>query len=173
MKYHNITKEDMNNGDGLRVVLWVSGCDNYCKGCQNQITWDPNDGIEFDEDAKKEIYEELDKDYISGITFSGGDPFYHSNMPTVLEFIKEIKSKYPDKTIWVYTGSDIEQDLTNLTKHFDNETMKAMRLIDVIVDGKYVEELRDITIKWRGSSNQKVIDFKKTLNQGKIILYCK
>lgn len=104
MRYHNITKDDMLNGDGLRAVLWLAGCEHHCKGCQNPITWDPKGGIEFDEVAKAELFELLEKDYISGITFSGGDPLAPYNAPEVGELIEEIKGKYPGKTVWIYTG---------------------------------------------------------------------
>ena len=107
MRYHNITKDDMLNGDGLRVVLWVAGCGHHCKGCQNPITWDPNGGIPFDDAAKAEIFEQLDKDYISGITFSGGDPLYEANRADVTALAKEIKERYPKKDIWVYTGRSL------------------------------------------------------------------
>ena len=103
MRYHNITKDDMLNGDGLRVVLWVAGCTHCCDGCQNPITWDPDGGLLFDEAAKAEIFEQLDKDYISGITFSGGDPLHPSNRLDVRSLMAEIKEKYPNKTIWLYT----------------------------------------------------------------------
>lgn len=99
----------MNNGDGLRVVLWLSGCSHHCYNCQNPQTWNPDNGIPFDEDAKQEIFEELSKNYISGITLSGGDPLYQENVSQVLPLIKEIKEKFPDKTIWLYTGYTYEQ----------------------------------------------------------------
>ena len=111
MRYHNITKDDMLNGDGLRVVLWVAGCGHHCKGCQNPITWDPNGGIPFDDAAKAEIFEQLDKDYISGITFSGGDPLYEANRADVTALAKEIKERYPKKDIWVYTGYEWESTI--------------------------------------------------------------
>ena len=104
MRYHNITKDDMLNGDGLRVVLWLAGCEHHCKNCQNPVTWDPDGGLPFDEAAKAEIYEELDKEYVSGITFSGGDPLLLRNREELTEFLKEIKKNYPEKTIWLYTG---------------------------------------------------------------------
>lgn len=109
MRYHNITKDDMLNGDGLRVVLWLAGCSHHCKNCQNPITWDPDGGLIFDEAAKQEIYEELDKDYVSGITFSGGDPLFETNREELTAFVREIKTRYPDKTIWLYTGYQWEQ----------------------------------------------------------------
>ncbi len=105
MRYHNITKDDMLNGDGLRVVLWVAGCSHCCKGCHNPVTWDPDGGLLFDETAKKEIFDQLDKSYISGLTFSGGDPLHSANRAEVQKFAKEVKEKYPDKTIWLYTGA--------------------------------------------------------------------
>ena len=153
MNYHNITKTDMLNGDGLRVVLWVSGCDHACKGCQNPQTWSVHSGIPFDEDAKKELFEELSKDYVSGITFSGGDPFHTSNRNEVLELIKEIKVKFPNKTIWVYTGYTWE--------HIKD--LAIMKYIDVLVDGRFVEELADVNYPYAGSTNQKVIDVQKSL----------
>ena len=101
MRFHNITKDDMLNGDGLRVVLWVSGCNHCCQGCQNPITWDPNGGLLFDQKAKEEVMRELDKEYISGITFSGGDPLHPRNLSEVTELVKEIRERYPRKTIWL------------------------------------------------------------------------
>ena len=150
MNYHNITKDDMSNGNGLRVVLWVAGCEHHCKGCQNPVTWDPNDGIPFDDDAKKEIFDQLDKDYIKGITFSGGDPLATYNYPAVAELCREIRKKYPNKDIWIYTG--YAYDLLKDT------TIVKEELADVIVDGEYVEELRDVNLHWIGSSNQKIIN---------------
>ena len=104
MNYHNITKDDMLNGDGLRVVLWVAGCSHYCSECQNPVTWDPNGGIPFDQAAREEVFAELSKDYISGITFSGGDPLYSSNEQEITELAKQIRERFPSKTIWLYTG---------------------------------------------------------------------
>lgn len=143
----------MLNGDGLRVVLWVAGCSHCCKGCQNPITWDPDGGLLFDDAAKKEIFDLLDKSYISGITFSGGDPLYCSNRLDVRALVEEIREKYPDKTIWIYTGYKWEE-----IWHYP-----MMKNIDVLVDGEYVEELRDTKLLWKGSSNQRVIDVQATL----------
>ena len=153
MRYHNITKEDMLNGDGLRSVLWLSGCTHACKGCQNPITWDINGGLEFDDEAKKELFESLEPDYISGITFSGGDPLHPQNRKGVTALIKEIKTKFPNKTIWVYTGYLFEEV----------RDLPLMQDIDILVDGEFKIDLLDVTLKWKGSSNQRVIDVKKTL----------
>ena len=165
MNYHNITKDDMKNGDGLRVVLWVAGCSHHCENCQNPITWDPNDGIEFDSKAKEELYSILSLDYISGITFSGGDPLYCGNRETIYSLIKEIKELYPDKTIWLYTGYTFDQVLKIVPT-------EILQNIDVIVDGRYVEALRDTTLYWRGSHNQRVINVKETLKTNNIVLHC-
>lgn len=155
MRYHNITKDDMLNGDGLRVVLWVAGCSHCCKGCQNSITWDPDSGLLFDDNAKKEIFDQLNEKYISGITFSGGDPLHLSNILEVKDLMVEIKEKYPDKTIWLYTGSSWE-DIYN---------MQLMEYVDVCVDGEFKIELKDNKLLWKGSSNQRVINVKSTLQQ--------
>ena len=165
MRYHNITKDDMLNGDGLRVVLWVSGCSHCCKGCQNPITWDVNGGVLFDDAAKQEIFEQLDKSYISGITFSGGDPLHSANRMDVRALMAEIKEKYPEKTIWLYTG-----DVWENVMHYP-----MMRYVDVLVDGEFMIEKRDIKLMWKGSSNQRVIDVQKSLRQtdpSVPVLYC-
>lgn len=162
MNYHNITKDDMLNGEGLRVVLWVAGCNHHCKGCHNPITWNENDGLPFDDNAKNEIFELLNRDYISGITFSGGDPLMPCNREKVGETIKEIHNKFPNKTIWVYTGYKFEEV----------KDLPFMKYVDVLVDGEFVEELKDVNLFWKGSSNQKVIDVKKSLNENKIVLHC-
>lgn len=145
----------MLNGDGLRVVLWVAGCSHCCKECQNPITWDPNGGIPFDNAAKQEIFDQLEKPYISGITFSGGDPFHAANRLEVRNLMAEIKEKYPDKTIWLYTG-----DLWENVLHY-----AAMQYIDVLVDGEFQIDKKDVKLLWKGSSNQRVIDVPKSLKQ--------
>lgn len=162
MRYHNITKDDMLNGDGLRVVLWVSGCSHCCRECHNPITWDPNGGLLFDEAAKQEIFTELARDYISGITFSGGDPLYYSNRLDVSKLIREIREKFPEKTIWLYTGF--------LWETIDS--LEVMKDIDVLVDGEFEVEKKDTKLHWRGSSNQRVIDVPASRAAGKIILHC-
>lgn len=157
MHYHNITKDDMLNGDGLRVVLWVSGCEHKCKGCQNPLTWDAKDGLPFDEAAKEELFEQLSKPYISGITFSGGDPLFPSNESFVEELMKEIKDRFPAKTIWLYTGY--------LWEHIKHK--KLMEYVDVCVDGPFLQEQFDSKLLWKGSKNQRVIDVKKSLSLSK------
>lgn len=179
----------MNNGDGLRVVLWLSGCSHHCYNCQNPQTWNPDSGIQFDESAKQEIFTELSKDYISGITFSGGDPLHEQNLDEVLKLVQEVSISFPEKTIWLYTGytwnsimnyelaSDfIEEDVLfdyHIKKDFEMVKRKnIIKLVNVLVDGKYIDEQKDLTLKWRGSKNQRCIDVKESLVQNKMVLYC-
>ena len=161
MRYHNITKDDMLNGDGLRTVLWLAGCEHRCPGCHNPVTWDIDGGLEFDETAKEELFTYLSFPYISGITFSGGDPLHHKNRKEVGELIFEIRNKFPEKTIWLYTGYEYEEI----------KDLEFLGEIDVIVDGLFVEKLKDSKLKWKGSSNQRVIDVKRTIKNGKIVLH--
>lgn len=162
MRFHNITKYDMLNGDGLRVVLWVAGCGHHCDECQNPVTWNPDGGIPFTEESKEELYDLLGRSYISGITFSGGDPLHEANERDILALAKEIRQKFPKKTIWLYTGY-----LWEYVK-----TREIARYIDVLVDGPYVKQLRDTKLFWRGSANQRVIDVQESLAGGKVVLHC-
>lgn len=155
MRYHNITKDDMLNGDGLRVVLWVAGCSHCCKGCHNPVTWDPDGGLLFDEEVKQEIFDQLDKSYISGLTFSGGDPLHTANRAGVQKFAKEVKERYPEKTIWLYTGALWEQIYED----------PVMQYLDVVVDGEFIQAQKDNTLLWKGSKNQRVIDVQASLAQ--------
>lgn len=155
MRYHNITKDDMRNGDGLRVVLWVAGCSHCCRECQNPITWDPDGGLLFDESAKEEIFEQLRENYISGITFSGGDPLHPANSLDVRNLMAEIKEKFPGKTIWLYTGDSWEKIYQ----------LPIMKYVDVLVDGEFVVEQKDDTLQWKGSKNQRVIAVQASLKQ--------
>ena len=161
MRYHNITKDDMLNGSGLRVVLWVAGCGHHCPGCHNPITHDPNGGIPFDEAAKEEIFTELKKDYVSGITFSGGDPLHPVNVNEIGELVAEINAKFPNKTKWLYTGYTWEQI----------SGLPFISMLDVVCDGRFEMDKFDPKLHWVGSSNQRVIDVKATTREGRIVLY--
>lgn len=165
MRYHNITKDDMLNGDGLRVVLWVAGCSHCCRECHNPVTWDPNGGLLFDEAARAELFAQLEKPYISGVTFSGGDPLHPSNRAEVRNLVREIRAEMPDKTIWLYTG--------DVWEHVCDDPMMAQ--IDVLVDGEFHIEEHDPNLMWKGSRNQRVIDVRKSLAAGpgaSPVLYC-
>lgn len=165
MNYHNIKTDDMLNGDGLRVTCWVSGCDIGCFNCYNPQTWDFNSGIPFTEDTMQEILYDLSKPYIKGLTLSGGHPLDPLNAPEVLKIVKRVKMVFPNKDIWVYSGYVWE----NIIK---SETLREiMKYTDVLVDGAYVDELRDISLPFKGSSNQRIIDVSKSLAKNKVILW--
>lgn len=161
MRYHNITTDDMLNGDGLRTVLWVSGCTHRCQGCHNPITWDIEGGIPFDEAAEQELFCKLSKDYISGITFSGGDPLHPQNRDEVTRLARLVREKFPDKTVWLYTGYRWEEICG----------LEIIPLLDVCVDGEFVKQCADPKYHWAGSTNQRIIDVKETLALGKIVLH--
>ena len=163
MKINGIEQCSMTNGVGLRTVLWVSGCEHKCKGCQNPCTWDPNSGEDFTSEKKELLYKYLDNKYIKGITFSGGDPLHPSNRGEVGKLILDIKANYPSKDIWLYTGYTWEE-----VKELN---LDYLRYIDVLVDGRFILSKRDINLRWCGSSNQRVIDVKESLKEGKIILF--
>ena len=169
MRYHNITKADMLNGEGLRVVLWVSGCSHHCHACQNPITWNYQDGLEFDDRALEEIFLELEKDYCSGLTLSGGDPLFIKNRETVAKLVLEVRRKYPNKSIWLYTGYTFKELLKEAKK--DRNLDIILHNIDVLLDGKFELSLSDIKLHYVGSSNQCIIDVKKSLENKKMVLY--
>ena len=153
MNYHNITKQDMLNGEGLRVVLWVAGCNHRCPGCHNPITWDENGGLPFDSQAEEELFEALNQPFIDGITFSGGDPLFPSNREEVTRLIKKCRAEYPEKTIWLYTGYLWEEV----------KDLECIPYVDVVAEGENKQELFDANIEWVGSSNQRVIRVNEAL----------
>lgn len=156
MKIHDIKTDNMLNGEGLRTVVFVSGCEHKCPFCHNKETWDENSGEEFTKEHLAYVMEELSKSYIDGITFSGGDPLHCNNREEILKLCNIIKSKFNNKTIWLYTGYTYEE----LIKLNDNTINQILSIIDVLVDGKFVKELEDVNYHWAGSTNQKVIRLK-------------
>ena len=165
MNYEKIDKCSVSNGAGVRTVLWVSGCDIHCYNCHNQQTWDFNSGIPFTDDTMQEILYDLSKPYIKGLTLSGGHPLDPHNAPKVLEIVKRVKMVFPNKDIWIYSGY-VWEDIIK------NDTLKEiLKRTDVLVDGAYIDELRDISLAFRGSSNQRIIDVEKSLEQNKVILW--
>lgn len=167
MKYAKIKKTDVANGPGVRVSIFVSGCHHHCEGCFNSEAWDFNYGNDFTEDTIQEIIEAMNHDYITGLSLLGGEPFELINQKGLLPLLKKVKDVYPDKTIWAYSGF-----LYDELKEMDYpETKEILSLIDVLVDGKFVESLKDPNLYFRGSSNQRVIDMKKTLKNNKIVLH--
>lgn len=161
MRYHNITTDDMNNGDGLRCVLWVAGCLHACPGCHNPMTWCLDGGIPFDKQAENELFQELAKDHIAGITFSGGDPLHPANRSTITRLCQEIRQHFPSKSIWLYTGYCWEEILT----------LPLIAYLDVLIDGRYIAEQRNLQLKWVGSSNQQVINVPASLSTGQVVLH--
>ena len=162
MRYAKIRKMDISNGPGVRVSLFVQGCTFNCKNCFNPETHDFNGGKEFTEETLAEILKLCEKDYIVGLSLLGGEPLHPKNIETTTMIAKKFKEKFPDKNLWAWTGFLFDRDLK------DKEILKYL---DVLVDGQYVDELHDFTLKWRGSSNQRVIDVPKSLKENKIILY--
>ena len=178
MNYIKISKNDIANGTGIGVVLWVSGCCCRCYNCHNPSTWDFNAGQPFTEDTMQEILSELAKPYISHFTLSGGHPLEHQNINTVYRIVKTVKEKFPDKTIWLYTGYTWEEILEQYKIWEDHEvngicSLDVVSYCDVLVDGRYEDDKRDISLAWRGSSNQRVIDIKESLKQNSIVLFQK
>lgn len=160
MNYHDIQKCDMLNGNGIRITLFVSGCNHHCKNCQNPETWNPNSGIPFDENALNEIYDELKLDYIDGLTLSGGDPMNEANIDDIYTLVSKIKKDFPDKTIWIYTGYTYDE-LKNDNTENGEKRRKILEKCDVLVDGKFVEELKDVNYPYAGSTNQRIIYLNK------------
>lgn len=182
MNYSGISECDVLNGTGFRVVLFVSGCSHRCYNCQNPKTWDKNFGHPFTEKTKQYIFNCLDKDYIDGITITGGDPLHENNLDEVLKLVKEIRISFPDKTIWLYTGYNFdllkskynEYKYTPFAANTDEwlTRWEIISNVNVLVDGEYIDEQKDLTLKFRGSKNQRVIDIPESLKQGKVVLYC-
>lgn len=160
MNYGRLNKTDIANGSGVRVSLFVSGCRNHCKGCFNPETWDFNYGQEFTTDTVDEIMDALEPDYISELSVLGGDPFEGENIDVITDLCKAVREKYPNKTIWVYTGYKFE-----ILKVLD-----IMKYIDVLVDGRFIESQKDLSLVFRGSRNQRIIDVQKSLSSRQIEL---
>lgn len=158
MKYGNIKFVDSSNGEGVRVSLFVSGCRNHCKGCFNEVTWDFNYGEDFTEIQENEIIEFCKKSFISGLTILGGEPFEEENQTALLPFIRKFKEECPDKTLWMFTGYVYEKDLINGgRKCKENVTQEILDNVDVLVDGPFILEQKDLTLPFRGSRNQRLL----------------
>ena len=168
MNYSDIKTPDVANGPGIRVSIFVSGCRHHCKGCFNKETWDFNYGKPFTQETIDYILKLMEPTYIKGITFLGGEPMEPVNQEGLLLLAKAVKEKYPEKTIWCYTGFLFERDILNDMYKNSDTTKELVNLLDVVVDGKFKENLKDVRLKFKGSSNQRIIDVKKTLETGKI-----
>lgn len=182
MRYAQIRSMDISNGEGVGVSLFVQGCPFHCKNCFNSETWDFNGGKEWTEKTKNKFMGLIDRPYIKRVSFLGGECLAEQNLDGVLDLIKEIRISFPEKTIWLYTGYKF--DLLNSKYNEYKYTLFAANAdewltrweiisnVNVLVDGEYIDEQKDLTLKFRGSKNQRVIDVKETLKQGKVVLYC-
>ncbi len=171
MNYANIKWYDVANGPGVRVSLFVSGCRNHCKNCFNPETWDFDYGQPFTEEVEDKILKAMEPDYIKGFTLLGGDPFEPENCAALVPFMKRMRKFYPEKSVWCFTGYDYERDLLTGKKGDAETVLKLLRTLDVLVDGRFVEELKDLNLRFRGSSNQRIISVKESLKKDKIVLW--
>ena len=163
MKYAQIREMDVTNGNGIGVALFTQGCPYHCKNCFNPETWDFDKGTDWTKETENKIIELLKPEYITRLTVLGGEPLIERNIEPLTALLKRVKSVYPDKQVWLYTGGDFEV-LEGLYE-------EIFRYIDILIDGRYIDDLRDYKLKWRGSSNQRIIDVQKSLKEGEIILY--
>lgn len=165
MNYADIKRIDVANGEGVRVSVFVSGCNHHCKGCFNECAWDFNYGNKFTEKQEEEVLKDLDHDYISGLTLLGGEPLEPANQAGLLPLVKKAKEKFPDKKIWCYTGFDFEKDVVGKMAKENETTKELLKYLDVVVDGKFEEDKKDLKLKFRGSSNQRIIDVQESLKE--------
>ena len=171
MNYANIKSRDIANGPGVRVSLFVSGCTHHCKGCFNEIAWDFNYGQPFTQQTIDSILEMLRPDYVKGITLLGGEPFEPQNQPALVELLRQIRTTYPEKSIWAFSGYLFDKDIAPGKLGDPAITEEFLSYLDVLVDGRFVEEKKDLTLRFRGSSNQRLIDVKQSLQQGTVVLW--
>ena len=171
MNYADIKRVDVANGEGVRVSVFVSGCNHHCKGCFNECAWDFNYGNKFTDEQEEEVMKDLDHDYISGLTLLGGEPLEQVNQEGLLPLVKKAKEKFPNKKIWCYTGFDFEKDVVGKMAKENETTKQLLKYIDVIVDGKFEEDKKDLKLKFRGSSNQRILDVQESLKENKPVEY--
>ncbi len=167
MNYADIKRVDVANGEGVRVSVFVSGCNHHCKGCFNECAWDFNYGNKFTEEQIDQVINYLDHDYISGLSLLGGEPLEKQNQEGLLPLVKKVKEKFPNKNIWCYTGFDFEKDVVEKMVPNNETTKELLKYIDVVVDGKFEEDKKDFSLRFRGSSNQRIIDVQESLKEHK------
>ena len=172
MHYGELKKCDIANGSGVRVTLFVSGCTNRCEGCFQPQTWDFCYGHPFTDETEAEIFAELDKSYVDGLTLLGGEPFEPKNQPTLTALLRRVKERYPTKTVWCFTGFRLGEELLCEGSYPRTDyTDEMLSYIDILVDGRFVQELKDISLQFRGSRNQRIIDLNKTRKNGEIVIW--
>ncbi len=169
MNYAKIKECDVANGPGVRVSVFVSGCNHHCKGCFNQEAWDFNYGKEFNQETIDQVLKDLDHDYIEGLSLLGGEPLEYNNQKGLLPLVRQVKEKFPNKSIWCYTGFDFEKDVMGKMYNTWDETKELISDIDVIVDGKFQEEKKNLSLRFRGSENQRLIDVPKSVKENKVV----
>ena len=184
MRYVSMRNLDISNGEGVGVSLFVQGCPFHCKNCFNSETWDFNGGKEWTEKTKNKFMELIDRPYIKRVSFLGGECLAEQNLDGVLDLIKEIRISFPEKSIWLYTGFEWNSLMAKICQstfpdkdseriiEIHKKRQEIISLCNIVVDGEYIDEQKDLTLKWRGSKNQRVIDVQQTLKQGKVVLYC-
>ena len=172
MHYGELKKCDIANGTGVRVTLFVSGCTNRCPGCFQPQTWDFCYGRPFTAETEAEIFSELDKSYVDGLTVLGGEPFEPVNQPTLTELLRRVKEAYPNKTVWCFTGFRLDDELlTDSSYPRTDYTDEMLSYIDILVDGRFIQELKDISLQFRGSRNQRIIDMNRTREVDEIVIW--
>ena len=171
MNYATIKNNDIANGPGVRVSLFVSGCTHRCKGCFNEVAWDFDYGEPFTQETVDSILKMLSPDYIQGITLMGGEPFEHQNQPAIVDLLRQIKKHYPAKSIWAFSGYLFDKDILAGKLGPWEITKEYLSYLDVLVDGRFVEEKKDLSLRFRGSSNQRLIDVQKSLQSGEVVLW--
>ena len=171
MNYATIKKTDVANGPGVRVSLFVSGCTQHCKGCFNSEAWDFHYGQAYTEETEQEILQALAPDYIRGLSLLGGEPMEPENRGAVLSLVKKVRERYPQKTIWCYTGYHFDRDLLRWMEEGDPVITELLPLLDVIVDGEFIEERKNLRLAFRGSENQRILDVQLSLREkcGKLL----
>ncbi len=173
MNYGAIKKCDISNGEGVRTTIFVSGCRNRCKNCFNPETWSFDYGEPFTDEVKEDIFKSLEPSYVRGLTVLGGEPMEPENQVGLLPFLRELKERYPDKNIWLFTGNLYEELTGEPGSHFKclDITAELLSYVDILVDGRFVEELKKLGLRFRGSSNQRIIDMNKTRESGNIVIW--
>lgn len=169
MNYASIKPVDIADGPGVRVSLFVSGCTHYCEGCFNSEAWDFEYGTPFDQSVIEKILEMMNHEYIAGLTLLGGEPMHPHNQEMLLMLVRQVRTRFPEKSIWCYTGYDFETDILGIMMKESAVTRELVPLIDVIVDGKFVQEKKNLSLKFRGSENQRILNVKESLKEEKAV----
>lgn len=173
MNYATIKKRDIANGIGVRVSLFVSGCTHRCKNCFNKETWDFSYGEPFTQDTINLILDYLAPDFVNGLSLLGGEPFEVQNQGALVDLLRQVKERYPQKDVWCYTGYLYDKDLRSPSRARCEYTDEMLKFIDILVDGPYIEAQKDISLQFRGSKNQRIIDVKRSLESGEVVLWDK